>query len=227
MSRKALAELCGIAKRYPVEGRPIEVLRGLDLSLYAGEFLVITGSSGSGKSTLLHICGCLERATEGSYCLDGRDVSLLGDAQLSALRQGYIGFVFQDFNLLPYATVYENVALPFLYSDQGEKQWRPQVLTALEAVGLSHRLGHRPSALSGGEQQRVAIARAIVCRPKLILADEPTGNLDSVTSQEIIALFSSLHQGGATILLVTHDLSVTSSASRLLTMVDGRLSDLP
>ncbi len=183
------------------------------------------GASGSGKSTLLHICGCLDRPSTGQYLLDGKDVGELSDDQLAAIRQNYIGFVFQDFNLLPYASVYENVALPFLYSTLEPAQWEPQVREAIDDVGLTHRLNHRPSTLSGGERQRVAIARAIVCKPKLILADEPTGNLDSVTSREILALFLRLHEQGATILLVTHDQEVARIASRLMTMKDGLLSE--
>jgi len=226
MLPQPIARLHGVAKDFPLEGGSLHVLRSVDFSVYPGEFVAITGASGSGKSTLLHICGCLDRPSKGTYVLDGKDVSHLTDRQLAGLRQNYIGFVFQDFNLLPYANVYENVALPFLYSTVDPDQWKPQVLQALDDVGLNHRLAHRPSALSGGERQRVAIARAVVCKPKLILADEPTGNLDSVTSREILALFSRLHDNGATILLVTHDQDVAETASRLVTMRDGQLSEV-
>ncbi len=221
-----LASLLNVAKDYPIEGGILRVLHHVDFSVYPGEFIVITGASGSGKSTLLHICGCLDSPSEGKYMLAGKDVSHLTDRQLAGLRQNYIGFVFQDFNLLPYGSVYENVALPFLYSKVDPSKWKPQVLAALTEVGLSHRLNHRPSALSGGERQRVAIARAVVCNPQLVLADEPTGNLDSVTSQEILTLFSRLHESGATIILVTHDHNVAKTASRHVTMKDGLLSEV-
>ncbi len=227
MSRKALAELRQVSKEYSLDGSPVKVLQKVDFSVYAGEFIAITGASGSGKSTLLHICGCLDRPSSGRYFLDGRDVSNLTDREQAGLRQNYIGFVFQDFNLLPHANVYENIALPFLYSNLDREQWQPRVTQALNEVGLKHRLSHRPSALSGGERQRVAIARALVAEPRLILADEPTGNLDSVTSREILALFTRLHRRGATILLVTHDPQVAGIASRRVRMEDGRLGDRP
>lgn len=223
MSPKALAELRKVSKEYNLDGRPVKVLEEVSFSVYSGEFVAITGASGSGKSTLLHICGCLDRPSSGRYFLDGRDVSDLSDSEQAGLRQNYIGFVFQDFNLLPYANVYENIALPFLYSTLNREQWRPRVMQAVEEVGLKHRLKHRPSALSGGERQRVAIARALVAEPQVILADEPTGNLDSVTSGEILTLFSRLHTKGATILLVTHDPQVAKIASRRVRMQDGRL----
>ncbi|HID70171.1 MAG TPA: ABC transporter ATP-binding protein [Desulfobacterales bacterium] len=225
MFAQPIARLRGVVKNYHLEGGNIHVLRDVDFSVCPGEFVAITGASGSGKSTLLHICGCLDRPSEGTYELAGENVGLLSDDQLADLRQNYIGFVFQDFNLLPYASVYENVALPFLYSTLEPGEWKPLVLQAIDDVGLTQRLRHRPSALSGGERQRVAIARAIVCKPKLILADEPTGNLDSVTSREILTLFLRLHDNGATILLVTHDQDVAGIASRLMTMKDGRLSE--
>ncbi len=226
MSLPPIAQLHGVSKNYSLDGRIVEVLRNVDFSVHKGEFVAITGKSGSGKSTLLHICGCLDRPTVGKYLLDGRDVGVLADQQLAGLRQNYVGFVFQDFNLLPYASVYENAALPFLYSTLEEERWKPMVLQALEDVGLSHRMAHRPAALSGGERQRVAIARAVVTDPKLVLADEPTGNLDSVTSRDILALFSSLHKKGATILLVTHDRSVAATASRTVVMCDGTLTEV-
>ncbi len=227
MSTEPIACLYSLTKNYFLQGETVQVLRDVDFSLYPGEFVAIMGSSGSGKSTLLHILGCLDRPTEGQYLLDGKNISQLTDRQLAGLRRNYIGFVFQDFNLLPYATVFENIALPFLYSTSDPDENRQQVLQALEDVGLSHRLTHRPSDLSGGEKQRVAIARAVVCRPKLILADEPTGNLDSVTSREILALFRSLNDSGATILIVTHDHEVSETANRTMLMRDGQLSELP
>ena len=225
MHAQPLARLTAVSKIYPLEEGDVSVLRSVNFSLYPGEFAAITGASGSGKSTLLHICGCLDKPDAGEYLLDGSDVSRLSDEELAGLRQNYIGFVFQDFNLLPYATVFENVALPFLYSKLTPDQWKPLVRGAIDDVGLGHRLSHRPSALSGGERQRVAIARAVVCTPKLLLADEPTGNLDSGTSREILTLFSRLHDKGATILLVTHDHDVASIATRHLTMKDGQLGE--
>ncbi|HID02995.1 MAG TPA: ABC transporter ATP-binding protein [Desulfobacterales bacterium] len=227
MSVRAIAQLDGVTKNYLLEGETVSVLRGVNFSVYQNEFIAIMGSSGSGKSTLLHILGCLDTVSEGTYELNGRNVSGLADEKLAALRLDYIGFVFQDFNLLPHATVFENVALPFLYSHTDPDQSRIKVMEALDAVGLAHRIKHRPSALSGGERQRVAIARAVVCKPKLILADEPTGNLDSVTSSEILALFGRLHKNGATIVLVTHDHEVAKTATRTMFMKDGQLAGTP
>ena len=224
MCSQPVAQVDDLTKIYFLEQETVPVLRGVDLTVHQGDFAAIMGASGSGKSTLLHILGCLDRPSSGNYVLDGMTVSRLTDRKLSALRNSYIGFVFQEFNLLPRATVYENVALPFLYSRVDHEQIRPLVLRAVQEVGLSHRLDHKPAALSGGERQRVAIARAIVVNPKLILADEPTGNLDSETSREILALFTNLHSRGATILLVTHDKEVAGFARRILTMDDGRLS---
>ena len=227
MSVRAIAQLDGVTKNYLLEGETVSVLRGVNFSVYQNEFIAIMGSSGSGKSTLLHILGCLDTVSEGTYELNGRNVSGLADEKLAALRLDYIGFVFQDFNLLPHATVFENVALPFLYSHTDPDQSRIKVMEALDAVELAHRIKHRPSALSGGERQRVAIARAVVCKPKLILADEPTGNLDSVTSSEILALFGRLHKNGATIVLVTHDHEVAKTATRTMFMKDGQLAGTP
>lgn len=224
MCPQPVAQAHGLTKDYVLGQETVPVLHGVDLTVHPGDFAAIMGASGSGKSTLLHILGCLDRPTSGSYVLDGMTVSRLPDRQLSGLRNSYIGFVFQEFNLLPQATVYENVALPFLYAGKDHEQVRPLVLHAMDEVGLAHRLDHKPAALSGGERQRVAIARAIVVNPKLILADEPTGNLDSQTSNDILALFTSLHEQGATILLVTHDTTVAGFARRILTMEDGRIS---
>ncbi len=227
MSVTAIVKLENVTKSYSMEGQTVAVLRGIDFSVYQNEFIAIMGASGSGKSTLLHILGCLDTVTEGTYELDGNNVRGLTDNKLAALRLNYIGFVFQDFNLLPNATVYENVALPFLYSRAHPDQSKKLVMEALDAVALTHRLRHRPSSLSGGERQRVAIARAVVCTPKIILADEPTGNLDSATSAEILTLFSRLHKKGATIILVTHDHKVAETASRKMIMEDGRLAGIP
>lgn len=223
-SGRVLAQLHDLSKTYTVGRDTISVLRQLNFFMSAGDFTAVMGASGSGKSTLLHILGCLERPDTGQYTLDGMAVSSLSDGKLSSIRNNYIGFVFQDFNLLPQLTVYENVGLPFLYSSQvTENSIRQRILRAVDEVGLSHRLEHRPAALSGGERQRVAIARAVAAEPKLLLADEPTGNLDAQTGSEILALFSRLHAGGATILMVTHDSAVAGAAGRIFSMTDGKL----
>lgn len=221
-----IAELHSLKKEYRLGETTIQVLRGVDLSVCEQDFIAIMGSSGSGKSTLLHIIGCLDRPDSGTYFLDGRDVSNLNDNELSAFRKNYVSFVFQDFNLLPYATVYENVALPFLYSSVDPIKRKQHILQAIEDVGLSHRLSHRPNALSGGERQRVAIARAVAVRPKLILADEPTGNLDYESSREILTLLTRLHEKGATVILVTHDHEVASAADSIAVMKNGLLQGL-
>jgi putative ABC transport system ATP-binding protein len=188
-----------------------------------GEFLAVMGASGSGKSTLLNIIGCLDRPTTGSYLLDGVDVLKSSDDQLSHMRSRYLGFVFQTFNLISNLTVVENVELPFLYHAINQNQINEQVLTAIDQVGLSNRINHRPAELSGGEMQRVAIARALAIQPKLILADEPTGDLDSVNSRDIMLLFKRLHNQGGTIILVTHDPQVASFADSCVTISDGQI----
>jgi putative ABC transport system ATP-binding protein len=180
------------------------------------------GPSGSGKSTLLYILGCLDRPTSGTYLLEGRDVSQASDKELSRLRANQIGFVFQTFNLLPHLSLVENVALPFLYSALDDQTAKERVMSAIQRVGLADRLTHRPTELSGGEMQRVAIARALAIEPNLILADEPTGNLDSKTSLEILALFQRLNESGSTIVMVTHDREVASYAQRVLLLKDGK-----
>jgi len=222
-SSQPVVQLTGVTRDFALGSEIVQVLKGIDLTVCQGDFTAIMGASGSGKSTLLHILGCLERPSSGRYVLDGKSVNRLTDQQLSRMRNSYVGFVFQEFNLLPEATVYENVVLPFFYSGLDPALYRPRVFKAVEDVGLSHRLSHRPAALSGGERQRTAIARAVAVGPKLILADEPTGNLDSATSKEILALFERLHDQGATVVLVTHDREVAAAAGSILTMVDGRL----
>ena len=221
MSSVPIVQLIAVKKEYLLGQSRVSVLQGVDFTIKPGDFIAITGASGSGKSTLLHILGCLDRVDAGTYLLGGEDVTNLSDSRLSVYRRNFIGFVFQDFNLLPHATVYENVALPFLYSPDTDAD--EKILQAIDAVGLSHRLTHHPSALSGGERQRVAIARAVAVEPKLILADEPTGNLDHKTSLEIMDLFIKLHKNGATILLVSHDREVSSVADILYEMKDGML----
>ncbi len=223
MNSQPVVQLTGVTKEFELGSEVVPVLKGVDLTVCQGDFTAIMGASGSGKSTLLHILGCLERPSSGCYLLDGKSVNRLTDRQLSHMRNSYVGFVFQEFNLLPEATVYENVVLPFFYSGLDPALYMPLVLKAVEDVGLSHRISHRPAALSGGERQRVAIARAVVVDPKLILADEPTGNLDSATSREILTLFERLHDQGATVVLVTHDREVAAAAGSIRTMIDGRL----
>ncbi len=218
-----IIDACAIVKTYRKETVTIPVLRGIDLRMLKGEFLGVMGSSGSGKSTLLNIIGCLDRPTSGSYRLDGVDVLRSSDDQLSRLRSRYLGFVFQTFNLIPNLTVAENVELPFLYRSVDPGAILQRVRTAIDQVGLSGRINHRPAELSGGEMQRVAIARALAIEPKLILADEPTGNLDSQNSKEIMLLFKRLHNQGSTIVLVTHSPQVAEYADSWVTINDGRI----
>ena len=221
MSRP-LIEIFQLEKAYPKKSHIVPVLKGIDLCLVKGQFLSIMGSSGSGKSTLLNIIGCLDRPTSGTYYLDGMDVLKSSDDQLSRLRSHSLGFVFQNFNLISSLTVLENIELPFLYRNDDPKEINERVHAAIDQVGLNHRKDHKPAELSGGEMQRVAIARALVVAPKLILADEPTGNLDSWTSLEIMEVFRMLHQQGSTIILVTHDQKVAGFAEDCFTLCDGR-----
>jgi putative ABC transport system ATP-binding protein len=218
-----IIEAGAIVKTYQKANVRIPVLRGIDLRMFEGEFLGVMGASGSGKSTLLNIIGCLDRPTTGSYRLDGVDVLHASDDQLSRLRSRYLGFVFQTFNLIPNLTVFENVELPFLYRSNDPGTVSKRVQAAVSQVGLSGRMDHRPAELSGGEMQRVAIARALAIDPKLILADEPTGNLDSQNSKEIMGLFKRLHDQGSTIILVTHDPRVAAYADSWVTIDDGRI----
>lgn len=219
-----LVELRGIRRTYRLEGgRGVEVLKGIDLAIAPGDYLALMGPSGSGKSTLMHVIGCLDRPDGGSYRLDGQDVLALDDDAVSRLRGGRIGFVFQAFNLVPQMDLIENVALPLLYTGHGLAEQRSRAVAALERVGLGHRLDHKPTQLSGGEQQRAAIARSLVADPLLLLGDEPTGNLDSRTGAEIMALFAELNAKGLTILLVTHDAGVAAATRRVVRMRDGML----
>ena len=200
-------------------------LRGVDLEIARGEFTAVMGPSGSGKSTLMNILGCLDVKDEGEYILNGIDIRDFDNDDLARLRNQEIGFIFQSFNLLPRLTVLENVELPLIYADLGKKERRVRAQEALEAVGLTRWAGHRPGEISGGQRQRVAIARATICRPALLLADEPTGNLDSASSAEIMKLFQSLHAAGSTIVLVTHEPDIAAFASRIVHVVDGRILD--
>ena len=218
-----IVEASEIVKNYHKETTTIPVLRSVCLHMVKGEFLAVMGASGSGKSTLLNIIGCLDRPTTGSYLLDGVDVLKSSDDQLSRMRSRYLGFVFQTFNLISNLTVFENVELPFLYHIINQKEISERVHTAIAQVGLSNRINHRPAELSGGEMQRVSIARALAIQPKLILADEPTGNLDSLNSREIMLLFKRLHNQGGTIILVTHDPQVASYADSCVTISDGQI----
>jgi putative ABC transport system ATP-binding protein len=201
----------------------VEVLSGIDLTIRAGEFVALQGTSGSGKSTLLHLMGLLDSPTSGTYRLLGRDVSNLPDDELSALRNTVLGFVFQSFYLVPYATALENVMLPGMYSDLTQTELRARGLELLGKVGLADRVNFRPANLSGGQQQRVAMARALLNQPRLILADEPTGQLDSATSAEIMRLFAQVNSTGTSIVLVTHDENVAAQAGRIIKIADGRL----
>lgn len=217
-----VVRLIGIERVYRMGSVEVRALQGVDLSIYPGEMVAIMGPSGSGKSTLMHIMGLLDRPTAGRYLLEGQEVGRLGDGALARLRNRKIGFVFQAYNLLPRATALENVELPLMYAGviRGRRQ---RAREALERVGLGERLRHRSNQLSGGEQQRVAIARALVNNPSLILADEPTGNLDTKTSHEIMSLFRQLQQEGMTVVVVTHEADIARWAQRIVVMRDGRI----
>jgi len=221
-SDDCLIEAVGMRREYRIGPRTIPVLQNIDLFVNRGEFLTIMGPSGSGKSTLLHLLGCLDRPSGGTYRFDGLDVLNASDRVLSGIRASSIGFVFQTFNLIPTLSIYENVRLPFLYANSDREDIDHRIATAVSRVGLENRISHRPGELSGGEMQRVAIARALAISPKLILADEPTGNLDSDTGSDVLTLFDELHRQGATIVMVTHDPSVADRAQRCVHMVDGR-----
>ncbi len=225
----AVIEMRGIERFYDLGEVTVRALNGVDLAIEAKEFVAIMGASGSGKSTLMNILGCLDQPTAGSYALDGADTAAIGGDGLAEIRNAKIGFVFQGFNLLPRTTALENVELPLLYARGGKvKSGEERARAALERVGLGSRMGHVPTQLSGGQQQRVAIARALVNEPALLLADEPTGNLDSGMSLEIMALFQELNDQGITVVMVTHEPDIASFAKRKVTVRDGRiLADEP
>lgn len=216
-----LVDAKGIKKTYHLPHGVVTALHHIDMQVESGDLLGIMGSSGSGKSTLMHILGCLEKPSQGQYFLGGKDVSQLNDRELSIIRATQIGFIFQSFNLIHHLNVVENVSLPFSYGCSEKKNIESRVREAIERVGLGHRLGHLPTQLSGGEMQRVAIARALVIDPLLILADEPTGNLDVETSRSILSLFQSLHLQGVTIILVTHDEFVAGHCETVVRLRDG------
>ncbi len=219
----SLIELRDVRKIYRIGDIEIRALDGVSLEIHEGEYIAIIGPSGSGKSTLMHVLGCLDRVTEGHVRIDDVDVSRAGSDRLARTRNEKIGFVFQSFNLLPRLNVLENVELPLVYSGIGKSERRRRALEAVAAVGLSDRTGNRPNQLSGGQCQRVAIARALVNRPRIILADEPTGALDSRTGRAIMDLFRELSQRGHTVALVTHDANVASEAARQIVLRDGKI----
>lgn len=214
-------DLHGITKTYKTGSLEVPVLHGIDLRVERGEYVALMGPSGSGKSTMMNIIGCLDRPTSGTYKLDGEDVARLDEAALAAIRLRKLGFVFQGFNLLPRTDARKNVELPLFYAGVKTRERRERADAALAEVGLADRANHKPSELSGGQQQRVAIARALVNDPTLLLADEPTGNLDTKTSADIMGLFDQLHAGGRTIIMVTHDENIARNARRVVRLLDG------
>lgn len=218
---ETLIEVQKLAKVYQVGSQEVFALRSIDLSIFKNEYVALMGPSGSGKSTLMNILGCLDTPTDGEYRLNGRDVSNMEDDDLAEIRNKEIGFVFQTFNLLPRYSALENVALPLIYKGVGKQQRTARAAEVLEQVGLGDRKSHKPNELSGGQRQRVAVARALVNNPSIILADEPTGNLDTKTSYEIMALLDDIHQAGNTIILVTHEEDIAERAKRIIRLRDG------
>ncbi|ALG14009.1 ABC transporter ATP-binding protein [Kibdelosporangium phytohabitans] len=216
-------EITALRKTYGSGDTEVHALRGVDLAVWPGEYLAIMGASGSGKSTLLNVLGCLDVPTQGTYKLDGIDVGDLNERQLSLVRNRKIGFVFQSYNLVPRTSSLSNVELPLIYAGVGRKERRARAMAALEVVGLVDRAGHKPNQLSGGQQQRVALARALVTGPAMVLADEPTGNLDSESTDEVLAVFDRLNQIGRTIVMITHEDHVAARAARVVRVSDGRI----
>ncbi|HEU0297918.1 MAG TPA: ABC transporter ATP-binding protein [Longimicrobium sp.] len=220
-----LIETRGLEKHYDLGAETVRALRGVDLRIARNEYVAIMGPSGSGKSTLMNLIGCLDTPSAGEYVLNGQRVAGMGEDELARIRNREIGFVFQTFNLLPRSTALENVELPLVYGGAGRRERRERAVEALRHVGLGDRMDHRPNQLSGGQRQRVAIARALVTRPSIILADEPTGNLDSQTSEEIMGLFARLHAEGQTVIMVTHEPDIAVHAARVVTLRDGQVHD--
>ena len=219
----AILQLRGITRDFKLGAQTVHVLKGIDLDISKNEYVALMGPSGSGKSTLMNLLGCLDTPTSGSYELNGTDVSSLNDNALAEIRNSEIGFVFQTFNLLPRSTALENVALPLVYAGLSKEERLARAAEVLEQVGLADRMDHRPNQLSGGQRQRVAVARALVNKPALILADEPTGNLDSKTSVEIMKLFDDIQAAGNTVVLVTHEEDIAQHAERVIRLVDGNI----
>ncbi len=220
---EVVIETRGLSKEYQMGSETIHALRGIDLRIQRNEYVAVMGPSGSGKSTLMNLIGCLDTPTAGEYVLNGQAVQDLEDDELARIRNREIGFVFQTFNLLPRASALHNVELPLIYAGIPAKERAERARTALERTGLGDRIEHRPNELSGGQRQRVAIARALVNEPSILLADEPTGNLDSVTSADIMDVFEGLHRGGQTIIMVTHELDMSEHAERTITLRDGMI----
>ncbi len=223
MENTALIEIIDIGRKYTIGAEEIHAIKSVSLKIFKGEFVALMGPSGSGKSTLMNILGCLDTPTKGTYILNGTNVSVLNDNELAEIRNKEIGFVFQTFNLLPRSTSLDNVALPLVYAGFGKEERTRKATQALESVGLGNRITHKPNELSGGQRQRVAVARALVNNPSIILADEPTGNLDTKTSIEIMGLLETIHQKGNTIILVTHEEDIAKHAHRIVRMRDGEI----
>ncbi|MCA0153732.1 ABC transporter ATP-binding protein [Winogradskyella vincentii] len=216
-------EIRNIIRDFKLGQQTVHVLKGIDLDIKKGEYVAIMGPSGSGKSTLMNLLGCLDTPTSGTYVLNGKDVSQMSEDELAEIRNTEIGFVFQTFNLLPRTTALENVALPMIYAGASKKVRSERASEVLTDVGLADRMDHKPNQLSGGQRQRVAVGRALVNKPSIILADEPTGNLDSKTSLEIMELFDEIHANGNTVIMVTHEEDVASHAKRIIRLIDGMI----
>ena len=221
--KREIIRISGLKKIYKMGNQQVNALNGADLVIRENEYVAIMGPSGSGKSTMMNILGCLDTPTEGSYILNGTDVSKMEDSQLAEVRNKEIGFVFQSFNLLPRYTALENTALPLIYAGFSKEEREEKARKALETVGLRERISHRPSELSGGQRQRVAIARALINNPSIILADEPTGNLDTKTSVDIMNLFEQIHNNGNTVIVVTHEEDIARYAKRIIRLRDGKI----